>query len=161
MTHTDPTQRDDDGWSALDHAAGRGDVTLVERLLAAGADPHEEGPDGHTPYEIALAAGRRAVVEAIRAVDDRERTWQPYCRAYPEPELVAFDGWPSPAADVAGDAVLFLHHDLTVTRSVWPGEQVVFDQVTPAWERFCRDRLGFAVPDDRDLMPTDAEEKAG
>ncbi|MFD0385167.1 hypothetical protein ACFQ2B_31805 [Streptomyces stramineus] len=49
--------------------------------------------------------------------------------------------------------MLYLHHDLTVTRSLWHGEDVVFDAVTPEWERFCRETLAFAVPDDFDLMP--------
>ncbi|MFY1632228.1 hypothetical protein ACN27F_02900 [Solwaraspora sp. WMMB335] len=161
MTDVDRTHRDADGWSAFDHAAGRGDLAQVVRLLAAGADPYEEGPDGQTPYEIALAAGRVAVTEAIRATDERARPWQPYCRAYPERELARFDDWP-PNPDHPADGVLFLHDDLTVTRSVWPGEQVVFDRVTPSWERFCHDQLNFAVPDDRDLIgPAGTEQEAG
>ncbi|MFI9722914.1 ankyrin repeat domain-containing protein [Streptomyces sp. NPDC052396] len=152
----DPAARDADDWSALDWAAGRGDAEAVRALLAAGAEPGATGREARTPYEIAVAAGHRDAARELRAAEDAghnpppPRTWEPYCRAYPQPELAAYPGWPGEEGE---DGMLYLHHDLTVTRFIWHGEDVVFDAVTPEWERFCRDELGFSAPDDFDLMP--------
>ncbi|MEU7103687.1 ankyrin repeat domain-containing protein [Streptomyces sp. NPDC046215] len=149
--------RDGDDWSALDWAAGRGDTAAVRALLAAGAAPHAMGREARRPYEIALAAGRLESARELRAAEDAlpgvpapRRTWEPYCRAYPAAEFGRFPGWPANGGE---EEMLYLHHDLTVTRSLWHGEDVVFDAVTPEWERFCRETLAFAVPDDFDLMP--------
>ena len=153
-----PVTRDADGWSDLDRAAGRGDAEAVRRLLEAGADPLAATPDGRTPYLIALAAGHLDAARALREAEDvadpavlRDRSWGPYCRAYPLSELSAFAAWPQPASPV--EALVYLHDDLTVTEQAWPGEGVLFgaDLVSPEWEAFCRDQLGFAVPDDFDL----------
>lgn len=160
----DPTVlavRDADGWSALDRAAGAGSPELTEMLLEAGADPSAVGAEGRTPYEIALGAAHVRVARLLRAAEDAatgpgtaaDRRWLPYCRAYPIAELRAFPGWTEAEGDEQGGSVVYVHHDLTVTRGIWVGEDVVFDQVDPEWERFCRDRLGFAVPDELDLLP--------
>ena len=50
------------------------------------------------------------------------------------------------------DDVVFLHQDFTVTQSMWHNENVIFNQVVPAWEEFCTDVLKFKVPDDLDLI---------
>lgn len=72
------------------------------------------------------------------------------CRRRPrEPQ----DGHPTPADDSAGSAplsdetIVFLHENLTVTRDCFDATDVVFDTVTPQWETFCRQVLGFQVPD--------------
>ncbi|EME99226.1 ankyrin repeat domain-containing protein [Streptomyces mobaraensis NBRC 13819 = DSM 40847] len=163
----DVRARDADDWSALDWAAGRGDAEAVRILLAAGAPPGATGREARTPYEIALAAGHLDAARELRAAEDAargdgpapRRTWEPYCRAYPAADLAASPDWPAGDDRTGGDggtgedALLYLHHDLTVTRSIWHGEDVVFDAVTPRWERFCREDLGFTVPDDFDLVP--------
>lgn len=150
--------RDADGWTALDRAAGRGDAEAVRALLDAGADPLGDTPDGRTPYLIAVAAGHLDAARVLRAAEDaadpanpRDRSWRPYCRAYPVAELRAFPGWPQ--QDGVADALAYVHDDLTVTEDIWPGEGVLFgaEQVSPDWERFCREQLGFAVPDDLGL----------
>jgi uncharacterized protein len=149
--------RDDDDWRALDWAAGRGDVAAIGLLLGAGADVHATGTEQRTPYQIALAAGHLEALEILAAAEDRDdphavndRHWQPYCRAYQVSDLRRFPYWPD--SDDASD-VLFLHHDLTVTRGMWRGEDVVFDDVTDEWRRFCAAELAFRVPRDVDLVP--------
>ena len=69
----------------------------------------------------------------------------------------------SGAADGSGgqqDQIVFLHDDLTVTASMWPGEDVIFDAVTDEWAQFCAAELGFAVPDEIDLLPAERPDAA-
>ena len=47
---------------------------------------------------------------------------------------------------------VFIHQDLTVTRSMWENEDVIFNQISPEWRDFCARELGFKVPDDLDLI---------
>lgn len=152
--------RDHDDWSALDRAAGRGDVVAIGLLLRHGADPLATGRELRTPYRIALAAGR---IDAARLLRDAEAAagagsperhqWRPYCRAYLLGELRAFPGWIEPEAAGGPDTVVFVHDDLTVTRSMWRDQDVLRSGADSAWERFCHDELGFRVPDDFDLVP--------
>ena len=46
---------DEQGWTALSHAAGRGDLSIIKLLLNNGADVFKTGRDNRTPYLIALA----------------------------------------------------------------------------------------------------------
>jgi hypothetical protein len=41
------------------------------------------------------------------------------------------------------DDVVFLHGDLSVTRSMFPGHQVIFSGSEVAWRRFCEEELRF------------------
>jgi hypothetical protein len=184
-------ERDEDGWSVLDWAAGRGDLAEVTRLLDAGADPGARTPDGRTPQEIALAAGHLEVARLLR--DARQATgeqlpdeaWRPYCRAYSLGDLRRYPGWPQPRdqagqqpagqdvarhdvpdqdpadqeladQELADDAIVFLHDDLTVTRSAWPGEDLLYRGAGEGWAEYCRQSLDFAVPSDFDLVPAAA-----
>lgn len=161
----DVAARDGDGWCALDWAAGRGDLDMLRLLLEAGADPAAAGEDQRRPHEIALAAGHAAAARLLRDAADRagpgsdhDHAWRPYCRAYSLADLRRYPRWPAdPAAGpgAAGDAevIVFLHDDLTVTSSMWPGEDVLFDAVTGQWAEFCAAELGFRVPDELDLIP--------
>lgn len=158
----DPNSRDSDDWSALDHAAGAGDAESVRLLLAAGADPTATGREQRTAYEIALAAGHRDAAVVLREAEEaadpssaERHVWRPYCKAYLVGDLRRFDEWAERPHDepLTDDAVVFLHDDGTVTRSIWPGEGVVYSGGSTAWEAFCRDELRFSAPDDFDLMP--------
>jgi hypothetical protein len=92
-----------------------------------------------------------------------------YCRAYHLTDMQQFPNWfedgiETPGAgqeDQADDCprdIVFVHQDYTVTGSRWPGEEVIFNRVTPEWVSFCFNTLGFRVPDDLDLVPgTDAQ----
>jgi ankyrin repeat protein len=161
------TARDADGWNALDWAAGRGEPEIVALLLDRGADPLATGTDHRTAYQIALSAGHLDAARLLRAAEEaadpasaERHVWQPYAKAYLLGALRAFPGWTEQSAGSqprADDLVVFLHHDLTVTESIWPGEDVVFHPadaaVTARWKEFCRDTLAFRVPDDFDLVP--------
>ena len=168
--------RDTDDWGALDWAAGRGDIAAIQLLLQHGADPLATGEEQRRPYHIALAASHVSATKLLAGAEDRvdpelaaQRYWRPYCRAYLGSELTRYPGWPADAAmadgaatadadagpddDAGEEPVVFLHDDFTVTRSMWRGEDVVFDAVTDEWRRFCTEELGFAVPHDLDLVP--------
>lgn len=158
----DPNARDTDDWSALDHAAGAGDVEAVRLLLDAGADPTAMGREQRTAYEIALAAGRREAAVVLRQAEEnadpesaQRHVWQPYTRAYLLADLRRFPGWTeTPQAEpLTDETVVFMHPDHGVTTSIWPDQNVVYTSDSPEWTAFCRDELRFTVPDDFDLMP--------
>jgi hypothetical protein len=48
--------------------------------------------------------------------------------------------------------VVFIHQDFTVTKSMWHGEDLLHDDVSADWLQFCASQLGFAVPDDIELI---------
>lgn len=167
----DVDEQDEQGWTPLAWAAGRGDTEAVKLLLAHGGDVTLTGRDNRTPLMIAKAAGRTEVVEALTAAEIARGVWvdpretQPYCRAYYLRDLRRFGGWSEnhvhgPEDGSAGDAdggaegslddetIVYVHQDFRVTRSMWHDEDVVFDQVTPEWKDFCEHMLEFAVPDD-------------
>ena len=158
-------ERDEHQWTVLCWAAANGSLPLVEQLLCRGADPFAAGTDLRTPYKIALAASHRDVVERLaraeqerggdqHGVSSRQGELRPYCRAYTIADLRRFPGWTEPAsADRPGDDdVVFLHRDLTVTKMIWAGEDVIYDRITPDWEQYCRAALAFTPPGDLDLI---------
>ena len=66
--------RDKQGRTALHHAAVRGDPSIVEMLVAAGADPASTSKANKTPADLAGSSGAfAALAAATRAVDRRER----------------------------------------------------------------------------------------
>ena len=169
---TDPNVQDEQGWTALCFAAGMGHADLVKCLLDRGADVFRTGNDQRTPYLIALAAQRLDVARALSDAEERaggdiegrssrQAEHRSYCRAYLIDQLRSFPGWSEPttaaaAAAAAPDAAasvhlppatddkfVFIHRDFTVTRSIWMGEDVVFNAVTPEWQRFCTEVLDF------------------
>jgi hypothetical protein len=167
----DVNQQDDQGWTPLNWAAGAGNEALVGALIAAGADVFKVGRDLRTPYMIALAAGHAGAARLLRAAEERarpdeRRPEREYCKAYTMARLSEFSAFAEraravvkPAAIGAGDddeLAFFLHHDFTVTESMWRNEQVVFDEVTPEWREFCAKTLGFKAPDDLDFIASSA-----
>lgn len=155
-TGEDLEQKDDYGWTALNWAAGCGNLAVVRILLEAGANAVNSGRDLRTPYQIALSA---AQVEAAALLQQAEQSsgirteisGRPYCKAYP---IKAFDnnpvGWQAQQT-LAENDVVYLHQDYSVTASMWHGEGVLFDRVSDAWQSYCRDMLGFYVPTDLEL----------
>ena len=53
------------GYTALHTAAQHGDDSMVEQLLAAGADPRAAGDDGKCPADLAAAQGHAAIAERL------------------------------------------------------------------------------------------------
>jgi ankyrin repeat protein len=163
----DPNARDGDDWTALDHAAGAGRTDVVQVLLDHGSDPAASGREQRTAYEIALAAGRRDTAQLLREAEERadpestaRHSWRPYCRAYLLGQLRRFGEWtemeqnrPTEDGPLADDSVVYVHDDGTVTRSIWPDEDILFAGIGPAWATFLRTDLDFRVPDDFDLLP--------
>jgi ankyrin repeat protein len=149
----DLEQKDNNGWTALNWAAGRGDLPIVRLLLDAGADVSNTGRDLRTPYQIALAAAQVEVAALLQQVGherglEQESAVRPYCKAYP---AEAFEQFPDWRTELANDAIVYLHQDFSVTASFRHGEAVVFDRVSDAWRNYCCDRLAFSVPTDLEL----------
>jgi len=83
----DVNQQDEQGWTPLNFAAGKGNLALVKLLVEKGAEIFKVGRDQRTPYMIALAAGRVSVVKSLREMEDQypgEKPARPerkYCKA--------------------------------------------------------------------------------
>jgi hypothetical protein len=77
-----------------------------------------------------------------------------YCKLYPLGELRKFPGWTAAAAkeerELADDASVFLCDEFTVLISPVgkDKDKRLFTEVTPEWQEFCTDTLGFAIPED-------------
>ena len=155
-------ERDEQGWTPLNWAAGRGDVKAVALLLQWGADMTMVGLDNRTPRMIARAANHPEVVALLTEAEQKRGVSQDagparaFCRAYHLRALRQFEGWSESPPPAAGDdrgastdeQVVYLHQDFTVTKSMWHGEDVLFQDITPAWRDFCETTLGFAIPED-------------
>jgi len=167
----DLNQQDEQGWTPLNFAAGKGELPLVKLLVENGADVYKTGRDHRTPYMIALAAGRLSVVKYLREIEDNYHGEKParpqrqYCKAYHLGELRQYPGWTEGQInwkkkangqggeiDFAEESVVFIHQDFTVTESMWHNENVIFNQVTSDWEAFCASALDFRAPEDIDLI---------
>ena len=167
-------QQDKQGWTPLNWAAGSGQLEIVDLLLQHGADPLAVGRDLRTPQMIALAAGHAEVVKRLREAEAKagatESSERKYCTAYHLGDLRRYSAWSEnkpinedksaengSVQELADNDVVFLHQDYTVTKSMWAGEDVIFDNVTDQWKEFCVTQLQFAVPDSLDLIPQRAE----
>jgi ankyrin repeat protein len=172
----DVNQQDEHGWTPLNWTAGKGDIACLKMLLAHNADPAKAGRDERTPYQIALAAGHAEAAGLLREAEtksgagDGDGSVQPYCKAVALKKLRQSPAWSEsrinwkqledderPEGPLADDDFIFLHRDFTVTQSMWPGENVIFNQVTPDWEKYCREALKFNPPDDLDLLAISRE----
>ena len=166
-------QQDEQGWAPLNWAAGKGSVEIVSLLLNRGADVFWTGRDQRTPYKIALAAKHSDVARLLKKAEQAvngangDSTSRDYARAYLLGELRKFTDWHEekinwketiPAdengnsRELSDDDVVFLQEDFTVTQLIWPGENVIFNRITPEWRDFCTQELQFKVPDDFDLI---------
>src|SRR5262249_204036 len=143
----------------------RGNTAAVDILSHAGADVFKVGEDRRTPYKIALAASHKETATRLRDLEaaagseqdrtsSREGERRLYCKAYRVADLSRFPGWRplSGEAVLAPDDVVFLHQNYVVARAIWQDKDVLLPNVTPEWQRFCDEELGFKVPDDFDLM---------
>jgi ankyrin repeat protein len=167
----DVNQQDEQGWTPLNFAAGKGNLPLVKLLVENGADIFKVGRDQRTPRMIALAAGRVSVVKYLQEMEKMypgEKPVSPerkYCKAYRLGELRKFPGWtelrikgkesaPPDQGDsesnvpFTDDKIVFIHHDFSVTESMWHGENVISNSVSAAWKEFCAETLKFKEPDD-------------
>ena len=88
-----------------------------------------------------------------------------YCKAYPVEMFRAFSGWEENTQnlrkekkEVDGKEVeerrelsendhFYLQENLVVTDGIFIDENIIFDNITPEWEAYCKDELKFQVPD--------------
>ena len=88
-----------------------------------------------------------------------------YCKAYPVEMFRAFSGWEENAQnlrkekkEVDGTELeerrelsendhFYLQENLVVTDGIFIDENIIFDNITPEWEAYCKDELKFQVPD--------------
>jgi ankyrin repeat protein len=165
----DVNGHDEQGWTALNFAAGKGDTAFIQLLVENGADIFRVGRDQRTPYQIALAAGRVEAVKLLQTMEpasegnEPRRSERKYCRAYMLSELRAFSGWEqgvqAHASDIhkTGDGLdddspLYLHDDYRVTKSIESMKHLVFSDVGSEWKEFCTTTLHFKAPSDLDLI---------
>src|SRR5829696_6177040 len=59
-------QQDEQGWTPLNWAAGRGSVEIASLLLNCGAEVFRTGRDQRTAYKIALAAKHTDVARLLK-----------------------------------------------------------------------------------------------
>lgn len=166
-------QRAEQDWTPLNFAAGKGDLEIVKLLVEElGADVTVVGRDMRRPLAIAKAASRKNVARYLTEKEQELGVWEdptttrPYCKAYYLQTLRKFPNWSETRKnwqinkhwsdeikadfekDFEDDDVVFVHQDCTVTRSMWHGEHIVFDAISPEWEEFCKQELEFAIPED-------------
>ena len=169
-------QEDEQGWTPLNFAAGKGDLPLIKLLVESGADVFKVGRDRRTPYMIALAAGRVSAVKYLAEAEERyvgekpARAERRYCKAYHLGDLRKYPlwrenrvNWKNSSDDngsnngdgsdhLNDDNVVFIHQDFTVTESVWHNENILLDNPDDGWREFCANALDFKVPSDLDLI---------
>ena len=174
-------QQDEQGWTPLNWAAGKGSVEIVSLLLNRGAEVVRTGRDQRTPYKIALAAKHTEVARLLKKAEQAvngasgDSTSRDYARAYLLGQLRKFSDWREEkinwqetiradengnSRELSDDDVVFLQQDFTVTELIWPGENVIFNRTTPEWIDFCTQELQFKVPDDFELIASTTAAKS-
>lgn len=88
-----------------------------------------------------------------------------YCKAYPIEMFRAFSGWEEnpqnlrkekkeidskeveERRELSENDHFYLQENLVVTDGIFMDENIIFDNITPEWEAYCKDDLKFQVPD--------------
>lgn len=77
---------------------------------------------------------------------------QKYCKAYHLKDLRQFSSWGEQSQEEGGleeDTVVYLWDDFTVVKSpVMADQGILWKNVTPEWEVFCKETLRFEIPED-------------
>ena len=76
-----------------------------------------------------------------------------YCKAYHLKDLRQFSHWAEKYEEqesaLGDDDIVYLWDDFTVVKSpIILDKGLIFDEVTPEWQDFCRTTLHFEIPED-------------
>lgn len=90
----------------------------------------------------------------------------PYCKAYTANRFRAFPGWTEKTdrlrkgkkivdgketqfdrVQIEDNDILYLHDSYAVTDGIFKDENVVFNNMTSEWKKFCHEQLQFSIPD--------------
>ena len=87
-----------------------------------------------------------------------------YCKAYLAKQFREYPGWSENAANVRkekkevdgkevevdrqldDDSILYLQENYVVTDGIFKDQNIIFDNVTDEWQRFCHETLAFEIP---------------
>ena len=91
-------------------------------------------------------------------------TMSTYCKAYSLAKLRKYPGWTEKKENARKEAkqtngkelevtreltdndYLYLHDSYVVTDGIFEDKNIIFDDVTHEWERFCKETLKFGIP---------------
>ena len=89
-----------------------------------------------------------------------------YCKAYMIQKFREFEGWKENAQHAREEALptdgkdikrarklsdadfLYLQENYVVTDGIYMDENIIFDDMSPEWTNFCKNKLKFEIPDD-------------
>ena len=87
-----------------------------------------------------------------------------YCKAYPLSKLREYVGWNENlqnarkekqkvgdkeldiVRELIDDDFLYVQENYTVTDGIFIDENIIFDDVTSEWKKYCNEKLKFAIP---------------
>lgn len=88
-----------------------------------------------------------------------------YCKAYLLKQFRQYERWQEKTENAAkettkvnesetevpreltDDSVLYLQENYVVTDGIFLDENIIFDLVSPEWQKFCHQNLNFKIPD--------------
>lgn len=88
-----------------------------------------------------------------------------YCKAYLLSDLRAFSEWSEKTEnarkekrdmhgqevevirELSDDAIVYVQENYVVTDNIFKDENIIFDNVTPAWIKYCQQSLKFEIPE--------------
>lgn len=75
-----------------------------------------------------------------------------YCKAYHLRDLRQFHAWKEApqedGSELTDETICYLWDDFVVVKSPVQEKGIIFDEVTPDWQAFCRQNLQFELPAD-------------
>jgi len=87
-----------------------------------------------------------------------------YCKAYLLSNLRAYPAWSEKAENarktdtdgnvlthprvLSDESIVYLQENYVVTDDIYKDENVISDNVTPEWISYCKQVLGFVIPED-------------
>ncbi len=84
-----------------------------------------------------------------------------YSKAYYLKDLRAFGAWQekdrAEEDELTDESIVYLQDNFTVVKDVFNEEDYIFDTIDDAWKKFCKDDLGFEIPEDLRYAYEDTE----